>query len=507
MRNLILAALAVLASPLLSWSSGDEDVRAMLRAARLYADEDGRQAKEPDADLLLSIADEQYRAGDAEGARDTVRAATGIHVEGACPISNRLLRMARVQWETGGVAEASATMKAVFDAGVRADRKEKEECLLPLAELRSDLGDMEGALATASLIPGARKTDLYPHIAAAFARQARWDEAVSAVALASPMKGDFAYYTVMARRAGAGHWSEAGAAMKKVDDRTDGFYSYAAIEAAAAGNIDEAMKIAKSVKRPDFHLWWKITTAMANHGRSAEAIRLASSKLSKNPDGQAMALIHIADAQEQSGDAAGAERTRLRALEVSAKGQPEGHMNRRLLVLAHQGRFDEIAAIRKGGDRLGWTIKDLCAEGRVDAAIRLADMVGMAVLEHDAAEPVIRAQIHKGDVAAALKSVDSIGRSAVWQHGRLLHEIAVEQARQGDIPGALATVRRLDATFPGEQSAAIEAVAQAQAASAYFPRPPGWIAGLQNADEKARAWLGSARGMRLWAEASSKRRY
>lgn len=479
----------------------------MLRAARLYADEDGRQTKEPDAGLLLSIAEEQYRAGDAEGARDTVRVVTSIHSEGACPISNSLIRIARVQWETGGVAEASATMTTAFNAGLSADRKNKEECLLPLAELQSDLGDMEGSLATAALIPGARKTDLYPHIAAAFARQARWTEAVSAARLAEPMKGDFSYYTVMARRAGGGHWSEAAAAMEKIDGRTDGFNGYAAIEAALAGSFDEAMKIAKSVKRPDFHLWWKISLALAQHGRSADAIRLVSSKLSKDPDGHAMALIHIADAQEQAGDVAGAGRTRQRALEISAKGQEGGHMNRRLLVLAQQGRFDEIAAIRKGGDRLGWTIKDLCEEGRVDAAIKLADMAGMDVLEHDAAEAVILAQIHKGDVAAALKNIEIIGPSAVWQRGTLLQALSVEQARQGDIQGALATVRRMDVTFAGEHLAALEAVAQAQTQTAWFPRPPGWIAGLAHADEKARAWLGAARGMRLWEEASSKRRY
>lgn len=505
---MVLAALAVLAALPAASSSWNGDIRAMLRAARMYADEDGRRTKEPDAGLLLAIAEEQYRAGDAERARDTARAAIAGSLEGPCPVSNRLLGMARVQWETGGVAEASATMKAVMDAGLAADRKAKEECLRPLAELQADLGDMEGALATAALIPGARKTDVYPNIAAAFARQARWDEAVSAAALASPMKGDFSHYTIMARRAGAGDWAAAGAAMKKVDGRTDGFYSYAAIEAAMAGDFDEAMKIAKSVRRRDFHLWWKISLAMAKHGRAAEAVRLISSKLSKDPDGRAMALIHVSDAQEKSGDAAGAEKTRTLALEASAKGQPEGHLNRRLLVLAHQGRFEEIAAIRKPGDRLGWTIKDLCQEGRVDAAIKLADMIGFEFLEHDAAEPVIRARIRRGDVAAALANVAAMGRSAVSQRERLLHEIAREQARHGDIPGALATVDLLDPTFEWERPAAIEAVAQAQAASAYFPDPPGWIAALRYPEEKARAWLGAARGTRLWEEeSSSKRRY
>lgn len=502
MRGLLLAILFL--SPLRA-SSGESEIRSMLRAARRYADEAGR--KEPDAKLLLSISEEQYRAGDAENARATLLVATRTLSShgGPCPESNWLVEIARVQWESGGIAEASATMRTVRDAGIRAERKVKEECLERLGELQADIGDMEGALATASLIPGARKSDLYPRIAQAFGRQARWKEAAEAAGLATPMKGDPAYYEAMARRANAGSWREAGAIMEKIDGRgSDGFYEYAAIAAAQAGDLDEAMKIARSVKRPGFFLWWKISTAMASHGRAAEAIRLVSSKLSKDPDGRGMALIHIADAQEQSGDRAGAERTRLQALEASAKGQPEGHLNRRIHILADQGRFDEIASIRK--DRLSWLIKDLCQEGGLDAAITLAGMVGMDGMESVAAAAVIRAQIRKGDAAAALKSLEAAKNSNVYDREGLVREIAVLQAGQGDIPGALATVALLDATFAWTRPAALEAVAQAQTAAAELPEPPLWIPSLRDADEKARAWLGAARGMRLREEASNRRR-
>ncbi len=501
MRGLLLAVLFAAASPALA---DDAEVRSMLRAARRYADEAGR--KEPDAGLLLSIAKEQYRAGDAENARATVLVATGTFGshEGPCPSSNLLVGIARVQWETGGIAEASATMRTVLDAGVRADRKEKEQCLEKLGELQADLGDMEGALTTASLIPGARKTDLYPHIAAAFGRQARWKEAAMAAGLAAPMKGDYAYYEAMARRANAGGWREAAAVMKEIGELSDGFYEYAAISAAQAGDLDEAVKIARNVKKPAFHLWWKVSLALAQHGRAAEAIRLVSSKLAKDPNGQGMALIHIADAQEQAGDATGAERTRAQSLEVSAKGDPSAHHNQRLLILAQQGRFDELASIRN--DDMGWLIKMLCQNGRLDAAIKLGGMAYMVVLDGRAAEEVVLAQVRKGDVRAALKTLASMGPYPKADREKLLHEIAVAQARQGDMAGALATIGLLRPTFNWTRPAAIEAVAEAQMASADFPEPPGWIAGLPDADEKARAWLGAARGMRLWEEASRRRR-
>lgn len=488
MKAPLLAALALLIFPARARAYEDPDIQAMLRAARSCADADARTTKEPDAGLYLDIAAEQYRAGDAVGARASAGAAYAVHPEGECPNVHSRILMARVQWESGGIAEASATMKAVLDAGLQADRKVKEECLLPLAELQSDLGDMEAALATAALIPSARKTDLFPHIAENFARHGRWSEAAAAADLAAPYKGDGTHYREMAR----------GDAVR--DD------AYAAIHAAVAGNVDEALKIARTVKRPDFHLWWKITSAMAAHGRSAEAVKLAASKLSKDPDGHAMALIHIADAQEQSGDGTGAERTRALALPISAKGQKEGHVNRRVLILAHQGRFNEAIA-EAGGGTLNYTIKTLCEDGRGEAGIKLAGMIDPRILEPETAERVVRAMIEKGDVAAALKSI-ATNESVGWGGRRdLLPLIAEEQGRRGDIAGALKTVGLMDASVFSPRPAAIEAMAQAHAVTGLFPRPAVWISALEHDDEKARAWLGAARGRRLMGGGQRNRRY
>lgn len=478
MNSSLLAMLALLAFPTSARALDEANMKAMLRAARSYADADGRETKEPDAGLYLDIAAEQYRAGDAAGARETARFAQAIRREGDCPDSSQLTYLARAQWEAGGIAEASATMKAVLDAGIKADRKAKEECLLSLSKLKSDLGDMEGALATAALIPSARKTDLFPHIAEDFARQSRWSEAAAAADMAEPSKGNGAYYRAMDKSGGAA----------------------SAVERALAGSADEALKLAKSSRGTDFYDWMRITSALAAHGRVADAIRTAFSKLSKNPDGHAAVLIKIANAQELSGDRLGAEKTLDQAMAISAKGQPEAHRTRGVLILAQRGQFDQIKGLGARLDDYSWAIKDLFEAGRTDAALALVKLAGMEFIDPVAGAQAVDAYVRKGDTAAALKNLEVIGRR-IYHYDELLRDIAVEQMSQGDIAGALATASRLDTAFHTLKPLAIEAMAESQAST------PVWASRLLRADEKARAWLGAARGMRLRREVSAKRRY
>jgi hypothetical protein len=72
----LIAALASVFSVVAANAHDNAEPQAMLRAARRYADEANRGKKEPDGELPEKIAEEQFRAGDVESARDTLRAAT-----------------------------------------------------------------------------------------------------------------------------------------------------------------------------------------------------------------------------------------------------------------------------------------------------------------------------------------------------------------------------------------------------------------------------------------------
>lgn len=476
----------------------------MLRAARRYADEDARRAKSADIHLYLRIAEEQYRAGLVQDARATLSVATGsVRQEGDCPVSSLLVSMARVQWQTGGVAEASATMKTVLADGVKAPRLKRRQCLEGLAVLQEEIGDLDGAIATAALFPGARKTSLYPRLANDLARNGRLDAAVAIYALSSPLPTDEEKAEFRLRhRPGASRW-DAAESLAKRDPRRGRFeFSAIAEEAALSGDSAEADKALARVVEPDSYLLGGLALSRARHGDISGAIAFADSKLAKDPDGHSMALIRIAVVQARAGDDAAAEATRKRALEISSKTRPDSHLHRTFLVLAQSGRVEEALALRreKPGVSADFAVNELFEEGDSEAALKIVEDVGFDSMEAVAVHGALNAYIRKGDFTAAIKALTGSAKVASIDRDEWLAVIAEAQARAGDMRGALETVRRLEDGPFTRRPIAIERVAQGQMESLEWSQAPDWIAGLQYPDEKARAWLGAAKGMRLHEE-------
>lgn len=513
MRGPILLTLSVLCALVIVGASSaaeNGEIRAMLKAARRYADEDARLKKEPDLRLLYDISVEQYRSGDVVEARETFSATTAA-VRGGndCPVSGYLTGIAKVQWETGGIAEASATMKAVLAAGIAADRKAKEECLKPLAELQLEIGDVDGALATAELIPSARKTDLYPAIAARLARDGRLDDAVAAYARSSPLPTEDEKRLYRLGADPAGRWPEWISAMKKVDPRLVAqHFHYVAREAALAGDFKTADAAVKAANRGDVYMWEEVALGHARHGDIPGALRIIDSRLAGDPDAQGMALLRLAEMPSRAGDPPRAA-IRARGLAASAKGQKEGDANRRLVSLALENRFDEAAELigREHSASAGFAVEELCRRGRTTDALELVDAVGFHSImdSHIAVDDVLTAYAERGDFDKLNKALSDHPSGEYLD--KWLPAVAEGQARRGDIRGALRTVLlvREDA-FAGRRGI-YEAVAQAQMESAVLPLPPDWIGGLVYSDEKARAWLGAARGARLERERAERPRW
>lgn len=480
------------------------ELRGMLRAARRYADEDALRTKEPEVRLLLAIAEEQYRAGVAEDARATLAAATAaVRGGGPCPVSGILVEAARVQWEVGSVAESSATMKAVLAAGLAAERKSRRECLESLAELQTDIGNLDGAMATAALTPGARKTEIYGRLAEAFAKAGRLDDAVAAYALTSPLPTEEEKrFFRLSHAPGASRWDAAEAAVAAHPEYADRWFESIAEGAALAGDFKTADKAVARVKAPASYFVETVALSHARHGDIHGALALIDSKLSKDPDGRAMGLLRVAVVQERMGDSAGAAETRSRALKISEKGQPAGHRNRLFLALALEGRGEEALALWKDPERLSpdYAVNELIEEGRVDVALRIAEAVGFGGLEHVAQHNVLAAYARKGDLAGLDRAFSSGVSGVVVQRDEWLEAVAETQARTGDMDAALKTLARLDDGPFTRRPSAVEHIAEAQTRWLEWSSPPDWIVSLRFPDEKARAWLGAARGMRLHQE-------
>lgn len=494
---------------LASQSLGYGDARSYLKAARRNADQIAKSTDSTGISLIGRIAQEQYRAGDHEGALDGARVVLELfHRRGDCAEHPSLTGLAKAQWENGNFAEASGTMKALLEAGRSLDRKTREYCLGPLAVLQAELGNLEAAKAIAAEIPGVRKSDILPDIAILMARRGLMEEAVALADSASPTWGDRAIHEVISIRMEGTQWKEAGAVREKLGFRsTDNLLSWAAVKAALGGDFERAIILVGKVKDRDEALfaWGSIVISRARHGSVTDGVKEAKARLAAHPHRLAGALMEIARIQRQAGDSAGSEQTRMAALQACAKCDPEYLIRHQLPWLARSGRKEDFLSLAEGlkfgkDSSFSETSQDLAKTGDMDAAAWVAGMVREGEYSEKTYAALASAQIRHGDLPAALLSVEAMGGSAFGERVELLRRIVVEQARRDDIRGALETVDRLDSDIYWERHGALEEIAQVQMEAEDFPSAPAWISGLKDPEEKAHAWLGAARGLRLRGE-------
>lgn len=488
---------------------GREDCRGLLRAARRLADAIDAGAGSPAVGLIGRIAEEQYRAGDAEGARDGARVVREeFERRGDCGYYSSMEGLARAQRETGNILEASATLKVVLDVGRGLPKNDRERCLGPLAVLRAEEGDPSGAKALAAEIPGIRKTDVLPKIAVILARQGRLDEAVALADSVNPTWGNSAVWEVLSVQMEGPRWKEAVATNERLGfDSADRLLESAAVQAALGGDFARAENLATRVKKREDALfaWSRIAAARARHGDVSGGFKTARARLDGHPYRLAAALMEIAEIQRRAGDVDGAGKTRDAAVQACAKCDAEVRIRHQLPALAREARKEEFLALAKGLPpgrdwTLAETVKELAEAGDVEAAAWVAGLMdadgGNRENVEKAFGALAHAQARRGDAAGALRSMEAMGRAAVGQREELLRLMAVEQARRGDLRGALRTAEELDDDL-GARPLVLEAIAQAEIEAQDWPRAPAWIGGLADPEEKARVWLGAARGLRL----------
>lgn len=463
----------------------------MLRAARRHAEKASGSLE-----LLKAIADEQYRAGDVPGGNDTARAVEEALKDKPCALAKALATLAEARWGAGLRAQAEATIKEALEAGRKTARDERARCLEPLALAQGRLGDFEGALATVAEMPGARDGDLFPYLSKMMAEHGRYDEAVALSDKANALYGDWGIQQALALQAAYGDWRTAAAEERRIfGPRESHLLADAAVAAAEAGDFERAEAIAASTG-PSVRAGFAV--ALAHHGRIADAVRLATSNLAGNHGATAMQLIRIADIAESSGDRKEAARILDLAMAESAKA-PErgGHANRRLLILVRQGKMDEALHEVKTSGSAGWLTEDLARAGLISEALQAAELIDLGSLDRDGGgrglDALAEAQLLTEDIDGARATLKKHRYSV---YGPMQRRMAAALARRGRPLEALAFIAE-QPLFRERDAALVELIAQEEARSADWMWQPLWFGRLTTPDEKARAWLGAARGIRL----------
>lgn len=482
------------------------DPEIMLRAA-------AREAKLAPAKnrawLLYEIAPEQFRLGDPEGARASLNAAVESSPDwSGCNRATRLIMVARAQWEAGLLSEASATFKTAFDDGAADELTSRHYCLGPLALALAETGLTDWAVGVAAAVPGGRKSDLFPDLGLALAKQGRWDEAHRVADRANPTWGDHGIYRVQVLRATGGDWKEAGKFLEKVmQEPSRRFYADVAEEAAEAGDFakaEEALRLAGAQGDEYGHVARKLVRSLAMHGRIDEAVRKASATYS-DPGDHAWMLFEIAELQRAAKDP-GAEATERAAMALSLKGDPERHRRSLMLRSGRAGRLEEAFSFVSPGvfdqatdlSSLTFALIDV---GRLDEAEVAATRIQTTYLISDterrreeAWAELAEARARHGDIAGVLRVCDALSFKDYGCPDRVLAFATEAAARQGDFQRAVDLKAERGGKHSYSDRLPLSQWAEWAAASGDYTDPTPWLLRFPAHEDKAAIWLGAARG-------------
>ena len=278
------------------------DITAALRTARSIADADDRATE------LRFIARAQARASDRDGARIFIAEAlnAAARIEFNVARDGELSYIAKIQAETGDIAEAFSTVRSIGDDGWQA------WALANIAAEQAKAGDSDGAARSmAEALSAARSSGW---------RQA---SALADIAGAQAKAGDIAGALSTAR------------SMGDADNRADALSRIAEAQ-AEAGDIAGALSTARSIREGGN--WGKpsalsgIAAEQAKAGDTAGALNTARSI--GDADYRAGALSRIAAEQAEAGDTAGALNT---ARSIGDADDRADALSRIAVVLAEAG--------------------------------------------------------------------------------------------------------------------------------------------------------------------------
>ena len=427
------------------------DIAGGLRTARDIHDVEER------ARALYYIARVQARAGDLRAARRTVDSALALEkahdIEPGASLGRdfRLKEIATIQAEAGDIAAALSTARNRSDHGLllfvpkmflTEHAKTADDIALvieaantieyagfrasvlgDIAKKQAALGDRHGSEQTlAAALKIAYETDLPKNRALALceiaaAKTAVGDKQAAKLIFASAVKAAHDTHDVLDRS-----W-----ALKEI-----------AVAQAKAGDIAAALETTQPIDIPN----------------SAKAIQVAAAQAASCPGwGRhdcAEALREIASAQAQTGDRAGAMQTFGAAFQA-ARGIGAGTSRSRADSLC------EIATAQMEAGH-GQQANQTFASALTAARDRVTEPHSFT-LAH--IESFVIAQAEKGDIAAAFRNAHSV-EDAGFDSSRLLSEIAVVQAENGDFKQAMMIASSIKSAF--DRACALAEVARRLAA-------------------------------------------
>lgn len=139
-----------------------------------------------------------------------------------------------------------------------------------------------------------------------------------------------------------------------------------------------------------------------------------------------------------------------------------------------------------------WRIATLRAkEGDIQGAIKAASISDEEASDGWFPEEIVQAQIKAGDLESAYRSVARVRR----HDDSIFGELAVAQAENGDIKGALKTMEAISNRYPVVRVSVLRAIAKAWVVTGKEKWGLEWAANQRSPIEKAYALLGVAEGL------------
>jgi hypothetical protein len=453
-------------------------------------------------DVLMRIARVQGETGEPAGARKTRQAALEVArgLADGRPKVRALTGLALAQAEAGDRGAMSQTMRQVEQAAAAIpDAHEKGNALVQLVRAQAHLGDYAGGLRTAADSGDFRASAL--GLFAAALRTADRPAARKALAQAFDLAKDTA----------------------SLPDRSRALTAIAGAQ-VKVGDLAGALRTADALDdRWKATVLGAIASAQAGAGDVAGALRTAGAI--GPPEARANALLAVAVAQGKAGDGAAARATlqdvrrladalpkdsavRGRGPAGRSPGAPRQSQLRERLAIA-QVRLGDVSGARQTAAAIDSELEkaralleigtaQTAAGKRAEALQTLRDAARAAQHAGGADGPggaatlrqIAEQQAKAGDIPEALRTTASIPTDQERDTARA--EIMPAQAAAGDVKGALASLALVkDGSWKGY---ALEELARAQVRAGDERGALALAAGQASPYLKARVLVGMARG-------------
>jgi hypothetical protein len=325
-------------------------------------------------------------------------------------------------------------------AGLASSEEHQALIYTQIARAQSDAGDLDGALATLRLVDDKQpsKSDAQTQLANTWS--ARDPAATMRLIgqIADRRTKDRAFYQLGSRQAAARQWPAALATAASIQDAEsrDGLkFAVIAGIVETAGDLAEAEAILPLMRRgflAHIDAVRTISVARAKRGDFAGARRIASNE--QSPENAMQLYTQLAQIQAESGDLAGARQT---------------------VALGLPGRQPQARGLAEVAYARGLWQRGASAEAvrALAMARQTAEKIAEAAPRDEVWRSIASAEGANRDQASATADAARI-QSDYW-HLLTLRDLAVMQAEQGDVTGAVAAAGRIPADDYDQRGAAL----------------------------------------------------